>query len=46
MNPDEEPPELWWDAEDDEWSEEAYYKTVAEHMKRRYDDLTNLLDCD
>ena len=43
---DGEPPEPWWDAEDDEWSEEMYYVTLADHLRRKYDELTSSLDCD
>ena len=31
--------ELWWDEEDDEWSERAYYEQLADHFQRQYDDL-------
>ena len=26
----------WWDIEDDQWSEEAYYNTLAEHFEEKY----------
>ena len=27
----------WWDEEDDDWSEEAYYRTLAEHFYERWE---------
>lgn len=36
--------EDWWDRENDEWSEEAYYRTMAEHFEEEYQKLR--MDCE
>lgn len=40
---DDEP---WWPEEDDDWSENSYYETVADHFRERYERVRRWLDSD